>query len=147
MKKFKLIALALAVVMLSACFVGCEKTEKVTVNAKVTFFANDEIMYGPAPVELTTDAATPPTILQMVQQALSLEGMPYADDGMSFTSINNLDDKVEGDYTYYWEFTINGVAPETGRAGTITANNDDVIVFTYVKVLTSELIAAEGEKK
>ena len=146
MKKFKLIALALAVLMLSACFVGCEKTEKVTVNVTVSVFANDEILVQPLAVPVEAPVDDPATILDCVRHAFELNAIEFEANEMSITSIQGLADKVEGDRTYWWDFTINGAIPETGRAGTITANEGDVIVFTYSNELTSELIAAEEKK-
>ena len=143
MKKFKLVALVLAVVMLTACFVGCEKKEKVIVNVTVSVIANDEVMFGPVAVTLEGDAENPPTILQCVQEAFILNDVPHENDEMAITSINNLADKEEGEYTYWWDYTINGAAPASGRAGTIAAQEGDVIVYTYTQVLTQELIDAE----
>ena len=72
MKKFKLIALVLAVAMLSACFVGCEKTEKVTVNVTVSVFANDEILVQPIAVPVEAPVDDPATILDCVIHAFEL---------------------------------------------------------------------------
>ena len=146
MKKFKLIALVLAVVMLSACFVACEKTEKVTVNVTVSVLANDEILVAPIAVPVEAPVDDPATILDCVIHAFELNDVEFVADEMSVTSIKGLADKVEGDRTYWWDFTINGAVPETGRAGTIAAKDGDVIVFTYFNELTEALIAAEGDK-
>lgn len=146
MKKFKLFAFLMACVMLSACLFSCAAKEKTVVNTTVTVFVDDEIAFGPASNGLEIDEGTQATILQCMKEIFILNEIDSEDDGMSFTSIGGNAEKEDGEYTYYWEFTINGTAPESGRAGTIVANDGDVIIFNYVKVLTSELIAAEEQR-
>ena len=145
MKKFKLVALVLAVLMMTACFVGCEKTEKVALNVTVTVIAEDDVLFGPVTIPMERPVDDMPTILEAVQEAFILNEVAYENDDMAILSISGLADKVEGDYTYWWEYTVNGEAPTSGRAGTITVADGDIIVYNYVKVLTSELIAAEGD--
>ena len=146
MKKFKLVALVMALVMLVACFASCEKTEKVTVNVTVSVITEEEVMFGPVTIPMERAADDMPTILEAVQEAFILNDVAYENDDMAILSINGLADKVEGEYTYWWDYTVNGAAPASGRAGTITVNDKDVIVYTYTKVLTQELIDAEGEE-
>ena len=145
MKKFKLVALVLAVLMMTACFVGCEKTEKVALNVTISVIAEEGVVFGPVTIPMERPADDMPTILEAVQEAFILNEVAYENDDMAILSINGLADKVEGDYTYWWEYTVNGEVPASGRAGTITVKDGDVIVYNYVKVLTSELIAAEGD--
>ena len=144
MKKFKLIALLLALAMLSVCFVGCgEKKEKVSVNVKVSVIANDEVLFGPVDVKVEGTTETPPTVLQAVKEAFILNDFQYEADDLSISSIGGYADKEEGDYTYFWVYTINGAEPKAGRAGTIQVNENDVIVYTYVKEATSDLASKD----
>jgi len=147
MKKIKLLALALAVLMLSACFIGCEKVEKVSVEVTVSVIADDNVYFGPSKITVEGPVDNPPTVLQAAVEALALGGMTYETNDFSILTIGDYADKVEGEYTYYWEYLINQEAPKEGRASTIQVQNGDVIVFNYVKVLTSELAAAGAENE
>lgn len=147
MRKFKLLALVLAIAMLSCCFASCSGgSDKITTKVTVSVIADDEVIFGPVPVELEHAADAQPTILVCVEEAFILNDVAYDKDDMAFKSINGLADTEDDEYTYWWDYTINGAAPSSGRAGTILAQDGDVIVYTYTKVLTSELIAAEEAK-
>lgn len=151
MKKFKLIALLMALAMLTACFAGCgEKKEKVAVNVKVTVMVDEdvavdgnEVIFGPVEVKVEGTADNPPTILQAVKEAFILNDFQYEADDLSVSSIGGFSDKVEGDYTYFWVYTINGEEPKSGRAGTIVANENDVIVYNFTKEATADLASAD----
>ena len=96
-------------------------------------------------------ADDPPTILRFVKEAFILNDMKYETDEsevgeFSITSIGDYKEKTEGDYTYFWDYTLNGEEPKSGRAGTIIANEGDVIVYTYYKVLTEELASQDTLK-
>ena len=147
MKKIKLLALAMAVLMLSACAIGCEKVETVSVEVTVSVIADDNVYFGPSKITVEGPADNPPTVLQAAAEALALGGMTYETSEYSVMTIGDYADKVEGDYTYYWEYLINQEAPKEGRASTIQVQKGDVIVFNYVNVLTSELAAAGSEEE
>jgi len=142
MKNFRICALLLAVLMLSACFVGCAK-EKTYVNVKVSVVANGETIFGPVDAKVETDPETPATILYVVSDAFDQNEFEYEADDMSFLSINGLSYKEEDGNTYFWDFTINGETPDEGRASTIIANEGDEIVYTYYAESTEDLAANE----
>ena len=148
MKKFRIIAFAVAMLMLTASFVGCTTVEKVTLNAVVTIVVNGENLLGPVAVEVETTADEPVTVLLAALTAFDNNEIDYVADEYSITSIGEYADKTEGGYTYFWEYTINGEKVETGRAGTNQIKEGDEIVFTYVAESTEELIkeAEEDEK-
>lgn len=144
MKFIKYAALVLAVMMLSVAFIGCESVEKVTVNVTVSAVADGATFFGPVTLPVSTPVDEPATVLVAATLAMDENGIYYTitEDGLSLVSIGDYADTSDDEYTYFWEYTVNGVAPESGRAGTILVNENDVIVFNYVKILTSDLAAA-----
>ena len=130
MRNFKRIALVCALILVGAMIVSCGASTKVSVNVKVVVMAEDDIYFGPVEVQVEGTTDNPPTILQCVQEAFILNDFRYENDEYSILSIGDYKEKTEGDYQYFWVYTINGVEPTSGRAGTIVANEGDVILFT-----------------
>lgn len=145
MKKIRILSFVVALLMLSACVVGCTKVEKVTVNAVVTVVVNGENLLGPVDVAVESTADEPVTVLMAATTAFDNNEIAYAADEYSLSSIGDYADKVDGDYTYFWEYTINGEKVETGRAGTNTIEEGAQIVFTYVMESTEDLAKADEE--
>ena len=143
MRKFKRIALVCALILVGAMIVSCGASTKVSVNVKVVVMAEDEIYFGPVEVQVEGTTDNPPTVLQCAQEAFILNDFRYENDEYSILSIGDYKEKTEGDYQYFWVYTINGVEPTSGRAGTIVANEGDVILFTYVKESTADLAAKD----
>lgn len=152
MKKTRLISLALALVVLAACFsfYGCNGAEeKITVNVKVSVVDNlGNVIFGPVDTVVVRDHQ--PTVVDAVVEALSVNEFKYEQyEDTSFMSIGDLKEKVQDEdgvnITYFWEYAINGVVPTAGRSFTNTVNEGDVIVYNYVRIPTAELIAAEGK--
>ncbi len=161
MKKF--FSVALALIMLSACFClsGCNNAaEKITVNASVTVIDNNgEFIFGPVDVPVVRDHQ--PTVVEVVIEALTVNEFKYETETVtsggveyeSFISIGDLKEHkamekvkdTEEEYQYFWTYTINGVEPTSGRSFTNTVNDGDKIVYIFNHVSTAELIAAEGK--
>ena len=68
MKKIKIIALALAIAMLSVCLISCG-TPKIKVNAKVGVYVGEEFILAPFAVEVQNTEA--PTICRQFVKHLS----------------------------------------------------------------------------
>lgn len=145
MKNLRLLAFVLVALMLSACFIGCQKVEKVTVNVMVSVIANDEIVFGPSPYTVEGPVDNPPTVLQAATEAFASAGLAYEASEQAILSIDDYAEGEKGEYTCYWQYLINNEVPEEGRANTILVQEGDVICFKYVKVLTSELAAAGSD--
>ncbi len=147
MKKIRILALAVALLMLSACVVGCTKVEKVTVNAVVTVVDGEENILGPVNVAVESTADVPVTVLMALTTALDNNEIVYTctEDQLSISSIADRGDKNEDGMEYFWEYTINGEEVETGRAGTNTFEEGAQIVFTYVSESTEDLAKADEE--
>ena len=142
MKKFKIIALVLAVAMLSACLVGCG-SQKIKVEAKIGVYVNDEFILNPFSVTVQNTEA--PTILQAVREALELNGIEYEADEMGIKSIAGNAYKNDGKNTWFCTYTINGTEPTSGRAGNTPINEGDVIVYVYQQE-SNEDLAEAGSK-
>ena len=145
MKKIKLLAMAMAVLMLAAFAVGCNNVEMVSAEVTVSVIAEDNVLFA-SKVTVEGPADNPPTVLQAAAEARATGGMTYDTSEHTLMTVGDYADKVDGEYTCYWEYTINGEAPKEGRASTIQVKSGDVIQFTYVKILTSELAAAGAEE-
>lgn len=135
MKKNRIMALVLAVVMLSMVMVSCNKAEKVSVKATVSLVVDGETKFGPFEVtsEGTVDAA--PTVLQAVNEALILNEIASENDGMGLTSVT-LDGTVYAKGSddvniYSWYYTVNGAEPKAGRAGNNALVEGDEIVYIF----------------
>ena len=153
MRMLKRTALVFALLLVSALIMSCGASQKVTVNVTVTVIIPDldDVYFGPVTVPVEGKADDPPTILRCVKEAFILNDMKYETDEsevgeFSITSIGDYKEKTEGDYTYFWDYTLNGEEPKSGRAGTIIANEGDVIVYTYYQVLTEELASKDTLK-
>ncbi len=142
MKTIKILALALALTMFSVLAIGCQSTEKVTVNVTVSAVVDGEAIFGPVTVPISTPVDESVSVLIAATHAMDENGIYYTvtEDAMSITSIDDYADKSDDEYTYFWEYSLNGVVPDSGRAGTNLVKDGDEIVFTYIQILTSDLV-------
>lgn len=131
MGKMKIFALLLVSVLLVGMCASCG-TEKVSASVTVKVVANDDILVNDLPVTVEGTADKLPTVLEAVRLAFIEMDIPYEDDEASLMRVRDyVDDNTDEQYSYFWEYTINGVAPTTGKAGSNTVKDGDVIVFTY----------------
>lgn len=137
MNKIRIIALAMAVMMLAMCMVSCGGGEKVSVNCNISVMIDGEEVFGPYNLTVQGPAENPPTVLQATQEAFTVCEIPYEVDenGLSLTSIT-----IDGTaYTkgaddvniYTWYYTADGIEPVEGRAGTNAVLEGQNIVFHY----------------
>ncbi len=111
----------------------------VTVTLKTTAIkdaegkeiSKDEVLFENLQITLR-DRTTWPTILDALQQACSVYEIQYSasSDGTTVGSIKGLPNFENG---CFWDWTRNGKALETGKAGTTQVVEGDVYVFTYTK--------------
>lgn len=144
MRKFKIVALVLAIAMLSACLIGCG-SKKIKVEAKVGVYVGEEFILNPFSVTVQNTEA--PTILQAVREALELNGIEYESDDMGIKSIAGNAYKNDGTTTCFWTYTINGEEPDSGRAGNTPINEGDVIIYVYQQESNEDLAEAGSKDK
>ena len=142
MRKFKIVALVLAIAMLSACLIGCG-SKKIKVEAKIGVYVGEEFILNPFSVTVQNTEA--PTILQAVREALELNGIEYEADEMGIKSIAGNAYKNDGKTTCFWPYTINGEEPSSGRAGNTAINEGDTIIYVYQQE-SNEDLAEAGSK-
>lgn len=138
MKKIRVVALAMVLVMLALCVASCG-VEKVKVNCTVTIVANGETYLENYAYTVENTVETPPTVLQAVTEVCTVVDFPYEvdDAGNSLTCIT-LDGveyrsgtQADGSGQGFWGYTLDGVEPSSGRAGTNTVAEGQSIVFTF----------------
>lgn len=137
MNKIRIIALAVAITMLTLCMVSCGGGEKVSVNCSIAVVVDGEEVFGPFNLTVQGPAENPPTVLQAAQEAFTVCEVPYEvdDQGLSLTSIT-IDGTVYAkgsDETniYTWLYSADGVEPDEGRAGTNAVLEGQAITFVY----------------
>lgn len=139
MKKIRVTALAMALVMLCLAMASCGGSPKVSVTCKLSVMVGDEYILDHYEYTVQGTEANPPTVLQATREALQLLEISYEvdDEGLSFTCISSdgVDYKTgldaTGENIGAWGYLVNGIEPESGRAGTNPVLEGQDIVFTY----------------
>lgn len=137
MKKIRVIALIMAVVMLCMCMAACGGSNKVRVNCSVSVIIDGEELFGPYSLQVEGTTENPPTVLQAAREAFTVCEVPFEVDenGYSFTSIT-IDGTAyakgsDEENIYTWYYTADDVEPDSGRAGTNPVTEGQHIKFIY----------------
>lgn len=138
MKKIRVIALAMALLMLAMCAVACS-SEKVKINCKVSIVIDGETYLDSYAYTVENKASTPPTVLQAVSEVLQMVEYSYVldDSGTKFASITVDGTEYaagmlpDGSGIGFWEYTADGVKPEAGGPGVNLIQEGQHIVYTY----------------
>lgn len=154
MKKIRVAALAMAIIMLALCAVSCSKSEKLLVNCTVSVMIDGELYLDGYAYQVQGTVDAPPTVLQAASEAFTILEIPYEvdDSGLSITSISfdgvaynggpaTNADGVEG--IGFWEYTADGVKPQSGRAGNNAVLEGQKILFTYEFQPNEEVVWTE----
>ena len=134
MKKFRILALALACVMMIGMCVGCSSASDITVT--LTFVREDGSTYWSQEIKVNAETPT-------VELAVNEANATYPDLGVSWSdryelSITDYPDTQLEDGTFmYWVFTVNG-AEATAKANEATIADGDVITYTYTAYKAEE---------
>ncbi len=142
MKKLRVAALMLAMLILTLTMAACSGGDKVTVNCKVSVMVGDEYIVDNYDYAVTGTTENPPTILQAVREAcqaidiateadeagLSLESV--TSDGVTYANGN------DGENMNRWVYTVDGVEPaaNSGRAGNNAIQEGQSICYTFISV-------------
>lgn len=132
MKKTRIFALAMALVLMLSCFIACESKEKITVTADVKVVDGDGEVLIDTAVQIEDSN---PTVLMAIVQACQDEEIVIETDGKDVTKIGGFEAVDEEDYLYFWDCTFNHKAIE-GKAGDValTADQNHVIVYKYASI-------------
>ncbi|MBR5221278.1 MAG: DUF4430 domain-containing protein [Clostridia bacterium] len=134
MKKFRILALVLACVMMIGMCVGCTSANDITVTLK--FVLNDGSEF--VTYELKVNAETP-----TVELAVNEANATYPDLGAAWSDRYELsiagypDTQLEDGTFMYWVFTVNG-EEATSKANEATIKDGDVITYTYTAYKAEE---------
>ena len=134
MKKFRILALVLACVMMIGMCVGCTSANDITVTLK--FVLNDGSEF--VTYELKVNAETP-----TVELAVNEANATYPDLGATWSDRYELsiagypDTQLEDGTFMYWVFTVNG-EEATAKANETTIADGDVITYTYTAYVPEE---------
>ena len=134
MKKFRILALVLACVMMIGMCVGCTSANDITVTLK--FVLNDGSEF--VTYELKVNAETP-----TVELAVNEANATYPDLGATWSDRYELsiagypDTQLEDGTFMYWVFTVNG-EEATSKANEATIKDGDVITYTYTAYVPEE---------
>ncbi len=141
MKFTRIMAAALAVIMLCGVFAltGCAKKVQSTVTVE---FIDGEgtTIGGPTTVTVEGTPDNPPTVLAAAEQALIFldfeKGYELTADGYSIKAVNGISEVSETDaengYYSYWRVYIDGNDPTDGRQSVTPVYSGSAIVFKYV---------------
>ena len=140
MKKFRIVALAMALVLMLACLVSCGGAkEKITVTADVKVVDNEGEVLIDTGVKLEH---AEPTVLMAIIQACQDEEIVIetTSDGKDVKKIGGYDDVEDDEYYYFWDCTFNFKAIE-GKAGDaiLTPDQNHTIVYKYSTVEKADL--------
>lgn len=139
MKKIRVAALAMAIIMLALCAVSCSKSEKLLVNCTISVMIDGELYLDGYAYQVQGTVDEPPTVLQAASEAFMILEIPYEveDNGNNFYSIS-FDGNTyaagmtaDGSGIGFWEYTADGVAPKEGQAGINPVLEGQHILFTY----------------
>ncbi len=152
MKKLRVAALMLALVILTLTMAACSGAEKVTVNCKVSVMVGDEYIVDNYAYAVTGTTEAPPTVLQAVREACQALDIPTeADDaGLSLLSVTSdgttYTSGSDGENINAWVYTVDGVAPESGRAGNNLVQEGQSICFTFESTSINPEEFSNGEE-
>ena len=134
MKKFRILALVLACVMMIGMCVGCSSANDITVTLKfVLEDGSDYVTY-----EIKVNSETP-----TVELAVNEANATYPDLGCTWSDRYELsiagypDTQLEDGTFMYWVFTVNG-EEATAKANETAIADGDVITYTYTAYVPEE---------
>ncbi len=119
----KIIALVLAVAMLSLALVACGGggSTKVKINFTLSVVANGEKVVDGLEHQISANENKIPTILLAALDALAVNGIQYeAEDELISISVAGTKYAMGKDETnvYAWIYRVNGVEPTSGKMNT-----------------------------
>ena len=166
-KKTKIVAILMAVVMLSMSLASCAGGNKMTVtvgiklgedyidylyalnedNEEYILPEEERTMLNDVSVEINYEEGEEISALRAFIEACANYDVSYELDSTetsvksvsSYAGVSVTDsENADNNVTYFWSFTINGVEPTSGRAATNYVSDGDAIVFTLTSAAASD---------
>ncbi len=138
-KTFRIICLAMALVMLCLCAASCGGGE-VSATISIKFIGADgEVLLEHPNFSVLGTTKEPPTALMAAEQVLQNFEIVYelTDDGNSIAAAFGLKQEDSHDenkgYFKYWKCTVNGQNSESGRQSTTYIYGGDAIEFVWTE--------------
>lgn len=138
MKKIKITAFILLIAISCTALLSCGSVVAVD-DVRFTAVTQDTsgkqtLLKGAVTGEVKGTKEAPPTVLDAVVAILEQNEIKYklSSDGTSIVSIAGKSETTRAGYTYVWEYTINGEAPDKQRAHEIEVKEGDVIVYYLI---------------
>ncbi len=143
MKFSRILALAVAAVMLVLTFASCNATAPtINVTLKITPNVDPEF---PTILEVNVPIKSEnPTVLEAFIEGCVVNQIDYTltDDELGVLDIDEYPDTITDDgVSHYWIFTLNGTEPEAGRASDIAIKDGDVIEYIYIEYVPEDTSA------
>ena len=130
MKKNKIIALILAVMMVCLVAVGCgEAKQKIAVQATFSVIINGQTVIDSHTAEMKGTATSAPSVLEAVCDVLELYGIIPDYDEHSLIGANYNGVMYNTENGNAWYYTING--KDGSRASETILQEGDTIVYIY----------------
>lgn len=165
--KSKIAAILMAVVLVSMSLASCAGGNTLSVNVAIVLgddYINymyalneddeeymipedDRTMLNYVTIEVSYDDGEQVSVLDAFIEACANYDISYELDssGQSVSSIESYgkvsytdSENSDNNVTYFWTYTINGVEPTSGRAGTNYVSDGDKIVFTLTGAAASD---------
>jgi hypothetical protein len=130
MKKVRILVLVLACILAVGILSSCS-SEKVTAKVTITIDADDDAILTNYELTVEGTAETPPTVLQAMREAMTMREIAYVDSEESIESILSYVPYEDEAFSYYWDYTVNGVAPSSGRSNSYVIKDGDVIRYFF----------------
>ncbi len=120
MKKTKIIALVLAVAMLTVALVSCAPASpKVRINCTVSIVVDGVKLLDSYAYTVSGTEEKIPTVLQTVREALTVASIVHEADDEEFISVTingqTYSQAMDEEYVYSWIYRVDGEEPKSGR--------------------------------
>ncbi len=135
MKKFRILALILAVVLCAGLMAGCS-TSADDITVTLILITDSGVEYFNQEIKVKGEGAT-------VETVVNEANMEYENLQITWTNIGGMSmadypaTTLEDGSSMYWAFTINDVEPK-GSASTNSVKDGDKITYTYTEFVSED---------
>ena len=151
MKKTRIAAIVMAILMLGASMISCAGGASKEVKCTLSVVVDGEYLVDSLEVPTKGSGDADPVVLDALKIALDYLGVNYE---LGSTNLKRVmfDGKeyaegrdAEGKNHWFWVYTCNGVEPENGSAAVNAVNEGDYIEFIYTSIPVEEEVETTDE--